>query len=288
MSNLETMSLALRLEKMYGSLPPREKRVAKFVMWHPEKVLTLSVTALGKETDTSDATVVRFCQRLGYEGYREFRVRVARELRTAGPTPTVPDEHEHSELANVPRHAALAAVERTSMELDHAALQRVATAIATARRVDFYGAGASAVAAMDAHMKFMRLGIVGMAHMNAHMQVMSAAVTSPEDVAIGISHSGCTRDTLDALAHAKASGATTVAVTGFSEMPIESLADIVLYTKVAEEHGRTSFAATVAQLTLFDILFLAVTRKLGDDAVVNMEKTRGALVHKIFGPPSSA
>lgn len=288
MDELKALSLAARMEKAYSTLPPREQRVAKFVLGHPEKVLSMSVTALAQQTRTSDATVVRFCQRLGYDGYREFRIRVARELRTAGPTAvSVNPDDRLTELVAMARDAAVAAVQTTCNELDFAELERAADAMAAARRVDFYGAGESAVVASDAHMKFLRLGIIGMAHMNAHMQAMSATLTTAGDVAVAISHSGATRDTVDALACAKEAGATTLAITGLADMPIEAYADIVLYARANEDFGRGSFAARLAQLTVLDILFVAVAQRLGDDAAVTMEKARRALVRKIFGTPSS-
>src|SRR5580693_10753700 len=77
----------VRIEGTYASLRSAEQRVADFILKHPEELIYLTVTELAERTNTSESTVVRLCQKIGYKGYQEFKIMLARDL--VGPTETI-------------------------------------------------------------------------------------------------------------------------------------------------------------------------------------------------------
>jgi RpiR family transcriptional regulator, carbohydrate utilization regulator len=111
-------------------------------------------------------------------------------------------------------------LEDTLQILDEQALQRAVSAILKANRVEFYGSGGSGIIALDAYHKFIRTGIPCHAHSDAHLQLMSASQLTEKDVAVLISHSGKTKDTLDVMEVAKENGATTIGITNFAKSPL--------------------------------------------------------------------
>ena len=69
-----------RIRVIYNSLPESEKRVARFVLDHADAAIHAPITTLAERAGTSEATIVRFCQRLGYRGYPNFRIFLARDV----------------------------------------------------------------------------------------------------------------------------------------------------------------------------------------------------------------
>ena len=156
------------------------------------------------------------------------------------------------------------ALEDTLRVLDLAALDRAANALLAARRVDVYGSGGGAVAALELQYKLLRMGVRALPLTDAQMQALSAALLTPADVAIGISHSGTAADVRHALAAAKQAGARTIAMTNHPASPIARLADISLCTAAQEATGRNyPLGARVAQLGLIDVLYMCLSLKQG-------------------------
>src|SRR5262249_15881503 len=152
-------------------------------------------------------------------GYPELRLTLATEAgRAQGVTggrivgSDIGPEDNLQQVVETIAFADARAVEETATQLDIHTLEEVVTAVVDARRVDIYGVGASAFVALDFQQKLHRIGLISYAWADAHIMLTSAAVLRPEDVAVGISHTGSTIDTIDALAVAKRRGATTVAV----------------------------------------------------------------------------
>lgn len=154
------------------------------------------------------------------------------------------------------------AVEETADQLDMAALDSVVEALAGANRVDVYGAGASAFVALDFQQKLHRIGRIAFAWADVHMALASAALLEAGDVAVGVSHTGATLDTVDALARARLNGACTVALTNFPQSPITAVADHVLTTAARETTFRSgAMTSRIAQLTVIDCLFIGVAQR---------------------------
>ncbi|PRX95693.1 RpiR family transcriptional regulator [Allonocardiopsis opalescens] len=276
----------VRIRSLLPSLAPAEQRVAQRIIDDPERVAASSITELAKDCETSEATVIRFCHTIDFSGYRELRLTLASEAgraRGAGENnrAVAADISPDDTLARVVEKIAFAdarAVEETAAQLDVAVLERVVELITAAGRVDLYGVGASAFVAADFQQKLHRIGCTSFAWSDAHIMLTSAAVLSPADVAVGISHTGATVETIDALAEARRQGATTVAITNFPRSPIAEAADLVLTTAARETTFRSGATSSrLAQLTVIDCVFVGVAQRRYTDARLALETTREAV-----------
>ncbi|MQA97808.1 MAG: SIS domain-containing protein [Streptosporangiales bacterium] len=259
----------VRVRSVLPSLPPAERRVAQRVVDDPEGVAASTITELAQACDTSETTVIRFCRAVGFSGYPDLRLTLASEAGRArgetggrvvgsdiGPDDTLTDVVEKISFADA------RAVEDTGAQLDIAVLERVVEAVVTARRVDIYGVGASAFVAADFQQKLHRIGRVSYAWSDTHIMLTSAAVLGPGDVAVGISHTGSTIDTIEALKTAGNKGATTVALTNFPRSPIARAADLVLTTASRETTFRSGATSSrLAQLVVIDCVFVGVAQR---------------------------
>jgi len=240
----------------------------------------MSISELADSVGVGESTVMRFCRALGYTGYQEFKLRLAQDL-------VEPVQYIHGKISFEDTIQQLAqkifqtnrqAVEDTMKSLDPDMVEVAAKTLATARKIDIYGAGYSYFSALDAKLKFARLGLIVDAYGDMHLQAMAAASLSSHDVAIGISHSGSTKAVVDALRAARKSGATTIAITNFSPSPISKVADVVLLTASPETPlGGEVLTSRIAQLCVIDVLSVAVAVTLGEGCLEYIRKTSDAV-----------
>ncbi len=275
----------VRIRSASPGLKPAERAVGDFVLANADRVMHMSVSEAARDVGVGEATVIRFCRALGYRGYQEFKLRLAQDL-----VEPVTFIHENITFADTPAEIAtkvfqtnLRAVEATKRALDPAVVEVAARAIGAARRVDIYGVGYSYFSALDAKLKLARFGLTADAFGDPHLQVMSAAALRRGDVAIGISHSGSTRDVVDALVPARKAGAITIAITNFSPSPITRTANVVLLTASHESPlGGEVLTSRIAQLCVIDVLSVAVAVQLGERVLALIERTSEAVRKKRY------
>ncbi|RSM75506.1 MurR/RpiR family transcriptional regulator [Kibdelosporangium aridum] len=274
----------VRIRSLLPGLARAEQRVAKVVLDNPAAVARRSITEVADAAGTSETTVTRFCKAIGVGGYPELRIALAADTaRTEARAERdlggeISPEDDLAQVVSKVTFADARAVEETADQLDVATLQQVVDVIAAAGRVDVYGVGASAFVALDLQQKLHRIGRVSFAWNDTHIMLTSAAVLGSGDVAVGISHTGATTDTVEALRTARQHGATTVALTNFPRSPITEVADLVLTTAARETTFRSgAMASRIAQLTVIDCLFIGVAQRHLPTAMGALEATRDAV-----------
>jgi len=284
----------IRIRATVPELTPSEHRVAQLALDEPTESAARTVTELAQAADTSQATVVRFAQRLGFGGYPALRLALAAAgaAEHASSVDTVPgtDISAHDDLATVVAKVAnldTSAVRDTVSQLDLSALAAVVDAVVTAPRLDVYGVGASTIVGMDLQMKLQRIGRFTQMWSDQHLALASAALLTRGDVAIGISHSGTTAETVNALQEARSQHATTVAVTNFPNSELAQVADLTLTTAVRETTMRSgAIGSRIAALTVVDCLFEAVAQRDVPATRRALQRTRDAVAlraHRLPG-----
>jgi DNA-binding MurR/RpiR family transcriptional regulator len=256
--------------------------VAQAVLADPAGISESSITAVARKCQTSETTVLRFCRALGLAGYPELRIALARaaqfeEADHRAGAPLTSDIAATDTLADVVAkitYAAARAVTDTAAALDVKVLQAVIDALTMAQRVDIYGVGGSALVGEHLHQKLHRIGLVSFVWSEGHLAVASAGLLSPGDVAIGISHTGTTIDTIDALRVAQRRGATTISVTNYEMSPIAAVSELVLTTAARETtFSAGAMSSRIAQFALVDCLFAGVAQRSYDQAIEALQST---------------
>ena len=284
-----TVPLLVRLRGIRPSLSPAEERVAEKVLDNPRAAAALTISELATAATTSETTVLRFCRRLGLPAIPSCGWRLAEE--SAQPRATGAQDTDISAKDSIDdiiakvAFADASAVEDTAQQLDRDALAATAAAIAAAGRVDVYGIGASAVVGIDLQQKLHRIGVVAFAWNDPHIALTSATLLGKGDVAIGISHSGTTSETIEALEVARQRGATTVAITNFPLSLLAARADHLLTTAARETSLRSGATASrIAALTVVDCLYIAVAQRHLTRARKAVKETRAAVASHHLRP----
>jgi DNA-binding MurR/RpiR family transcriptional regulator len=277
-------TLLAHVRALMPNLAPAEQRVAAAVVSDPGGVAAKTISDLAEACQTSGTTVIRFCRAMGFPGYPELRLALAAAAqagRETGWGDIGSDIGPHDTLDEIVKkiaHADARAVEETAAQLDAAMLGQVVEAVVRARRIDIYGIGASAFVALDLQQKLHRIERIVYAWPDPHSAVTSAALLRRGDVAIGISHTGTTADTVGSLTEARSRGATTVAITNFPRSSITRVADHVLTTAARETTFRSgAMASRIAALTVVDCLFVAVAQRNYKQTLRALERTYAAV-----------
>lgn len=278
--------LLVTIRAALPTLRPAERRVAEAVLDDPAAVAGRSISALASQCSTSAATVLRFCRAVGFRHYPDLRLALARETGrveadngsgvhlTGDISPTDSLEQIVAKIT----YSDARAIEDTAATLDLRALARAIDAVASAERVDIYGIGASGFVAQDLHQKLHRIGLLSSVWPDPHAALTSAALLGPRDVAIAISHTGTTIDTIEALRVASDGGAITIAITNFGRSPLTEHARHVLTTAARETTFRSgAMSSRIAQLAVIDCLFVGVAQRSYERTMRALELTYAAV-----------
>ena len=277
-------TLLAHVRALTPALAPAEQRVAAAVARDPAGTAAKTISELSAQCRTSETTVIRFCRAIGFSGYPELRLALAAAAQAAAPAgfrdvgSDIGPGDTAEEIIKKIAYADAKAVEETAAQLDTGTLAAVVDAVVGARHIDVYGVGASALVALDLQQKLHRVGHAVFASQDPHIAITSAALLRRGDVAIGISHTGATADTVESLAQARRGRAVTVAITNFPHSPISRVADHVLTTAARETTFRSgAMASRIAALTVVDSLFVAVAQRNYADTLQALERTYTAV-----------
>lgn len=258
-------NVLIKIRDRKDSLTPVERLVAEYILANKEEIPHLSIKSLAQASKTSDASVLRFCKTMGYNGYRSFIVSISASLgsmdeETGGDqyTDIQPGDDLLTIVSNIGRNN-MKSIEDTLSVIDRNAVEKAVHALRGSKRIVFFGIGASGLVCQDAEQKFTRINKICHAYTDGHSQLTAATLLSKGDVAIFISNSGNTVEILDALDIAQKNSATSIAITKYSKSELSDKADILLSISTPEISIRSgAMGSRIAMLTVIDILFAGV------------------------------
>lgn len=258
---MPTRGLLLEIRELRRSASPAIRELVEKVEECPKEVADLTIRDLARMSGTSASSVVRFCRKLGFSGYREFQRALIHELASmegVNDVPLediVPDDDAERVLEKVLK-SDIKSMEATARLLDPTVLEECAEAIFSCGTVRLYGAGASLLVARDLESKLERIDKDCRVHDDWHAQILSARNMHEDDVAIIFSYSGLTREMLSIARCAHARGARVIAVTRVMGSELADEADWVLGVAPSEPLIRSgAMGSRMSQLLVVDALF---------------------------------
>ena len=270
----------LNVKANYERLSKTEKKIADFLIENPERILALHITELSVLCGVSEASVVRFSKKIGFDGYQKLKLAIAQENHTHPINENITEEDTPYDIFSKICDDIYCSLEKTKKELDREAIAKCCEAILSAEQIILLGLGNSAPIANDAAHKMLRLGLCAHPYTDNHMQVIATAHANSKTVVIGISHSGSSRDIIDAMHTAKLGGAFTVAITNYQKSPIEKVSDVVLHTVSDETNYRIlGLNSRIAQLAIIDTIYSYLVCH-NEFACDNIAKTENVLQNK--------
>jgi DNA-binding MurR/RpiR family transcriptional regulator len=269
---VETMSpIAAGIRSRLSELSLVEARVARTILEQGDRLLYQSASEVASLAGAALSTVVRTCQALGFKGFQDLKLSLAREGRPAAAEEIQGEVHLGDSPAVVLaklRDGAREAVDLGIAHVDPDAFTAAVSAVSRARRVLCLGVGTSAPLAQDVAYRLLWVGIEADAPTDPHVQHVRATLLEPEDLALVVSHTGSTRETVAAARAASAAGATVVVVSSFPRSPLAETASITLVAATRETSYRVeALASRIAHLVILDALWVAIAVQAGDAAL---------------------
>lgn len=261
------------ISREYYTFTMSEKKVADFILSNQDALPYLSISQLAEGAAVAEATVSRFCRRVGFRNFAEFKVNTANtSLRFKPANNPLSGQIEQTDtvesICQKLYTAEMEAISQTMEVLRPESVLAAADLLEKAGRVLCMGQGGSMLIAQEAAHLFSTVDNRFVPVIDSHMQAISAAMMEPEDVIMFFSYSGSTRAMMETLKLARERQGKVILVTRFPNAPGAALSDIVLQCGANENPLQSgSIAARIAQMYLLDVLFSEYSRR-------NLVKTR--------------
>ncbi|MDY7544902.1 SIS domain-containing protein [Glaciimonas sp. CA11.2] len=260
-------------------LSKSERKVALTILDNPQLALSENITALAKNALVSEPTVVRFCRAVGYEGWHDFKLKLAQSLAVAlpGANEMLAQDDIAADLVNKICSRSINTLLDLRNHLSPDAIQRALDVLLKANKIEFYGQGTSGIVAADAQHKFFRSGVPTVAYSDPHIHSIAASLLQPGDAVVAISQRGGNAALLRSVQLAKKGGADII-VLGPSGTPLAELATVLVPIDLSfNTDPYTPISARLAHLVVIDILAVGLALKRGPEFRKKMQNAQKAL-----------
>lgn len=256
-----------QIEAGYGDLRRSEKQAADYILSHMEEAADLPLDRLAYSAKVSQPTVLRMLKALGFNGYKDFRYQLVAELARETDREK-PDQimygytlSRQDTLEEIPIKMAATTqrmMEETLKNFSGKNYQKAVQKLKKARLIDIYSVENSEVTAIDLLTKLLYLGLPCRHFSDYYFQRISAGSLTSEDVAVGISYSGESKDTVDVMRTARKAGACTIVITNFRDSTIAKYADILICTSQEQFFYGDAIFSRTTQLLIVDMIYMGI------------------------------
>ena len=262
------MSVLDKINALRHKFPRAEQKLADYILANPDQIRDMPSQLLAQVVGISQASVVRFTQKLGYKGYPDFKFAISDSLHHQSPAENTAKLHGEISLQDgfTQMSQKLLASKINVLQKTHAinhqtSFEQAAAWLRDAKRILLCGKGGSALVAKDFSFKLQKLGMAALAETDTHVQLANIANYSNEDVLVLLSESGETPDSVKITEQAAANNVNIISITGYGNNSVSRLAGVRLYTVADESSARlSSILARNAQELVIDTLFILLTQ----------------------------
>ncbi|GAA1050022.1 MurR/RpiR family transcriptional regulator [Arthrobacter russicus] len=266
------------IRSLLPSLLPAEQAVASVLLERAAQVVELSSQQVAELSGASRATVVRTCQSLGFTGYQQLRVLVARDAgypgtevaagTPAGSRGSGPGQAQVAGAAAIVAASfaqVRSAVDAMTALLHGPDVERAVQVLRSANRVVVSGNGLSAALAMDTAARLSAIGRPAEFQADAIGQQITARLLGSADALLLISGSGANSASFKVAQAARNAGAEVIVVTAFARSPLTSLGTVNLIVGMPDLSFQDEVTVTtrIPQTILAEGLIAALTAELG-------------------------
>ncbi|MBO6047326.1 MAG: MurR/RpiR family transcriptional regulator [Erysipelotrichaceae bacterium] len=264
---MDDISITNRISMQYDQFLESEKKIARYILNNPQAIADMTISQLAQNSGVSDASVSRFCKKIGTKGFHQLKIGLAMELVDTFGEEVSNDislDNIGQSLQNILANKIEELKETVNM-IDPKLLDTILMDISRARCVQLIAVGNTIPVAIDGAFKFNELGIPSVAGTIWETQLAYTHTLGRNDVLIAISNSGESTKVYEAVKIAKANGARTLGITNNPHSAIGEEADYHITTATREKLFLDEFCfSRVSATTVIEILFLFLTRIIRD------------------------
>ncbi len=268
------VSVRLKIKSLYNGLSAKEQNIADYILENPISVAHNSISYLSDELNVADSTLFQFAKKLGYSGFKEFKMAILIEENNFSTTSIHEKiEIDDNELTMAQKvfDSNIKTLTNTKKILGLDDLKKAAEIISNSNLLYFFGVGGSGILAEDAYHKFLRSPAHVRHSTDYHIQLMEASLLTPQDCAICISHTGKSKETIEIAEIVKEAGAKVIVITSHASSPLAKIGDVVFISISEEiEFHSEALSSRISQLSILDSLYVILM-------FMNKEKSKEAL-----------
>lgn len=268
------MSCIIRINEARPILTDTEIEIADFILEHKSDVINDSAQSLAQKTMTSPAAVIRFSKKVGFSGFSQLKIELAKNLANDSMEfDNLLDPYEHMEsLMKKAYRSNIQTIEKTYGLIDSTVIERVAQEIISCRNIYLFGIGSSGIVCEDFQHKLLRIGKTSIYYTDTHLQLTAVPNMQKGDLAFFVSYSGKTKEIVTAAKWAKRVGIKSVAITQSAYNDLGKLVDMVITIPIEEKELRIGATSSrLSSLVVIDLLYYGVARH-------DKEKTHKSIV----------
>lgn len=246
------------IQNCYDQIFSAEKKVADYILNHPERAVNANVSELAKLSGVSDATVVRLCQHIGYKGYYQMRICLSRDIGSQQINPTSSKSEDQNSIMKL-FQAYAGNLLSISRGLSREAMLESAKLIYSVKQTHIVAVGNTSTLAQYLGFRLGRLGIRCSYNTIPEYFINHINLAEAGELIIAISKSGSSRQVVQAMELAKERGLKSIAITGHEYSPVSNIADYVLVSSGEESpwEGAKSYSH-LAEMAVLDALIFFV------------------------------
>lgn len=223
-------SIRLNYDKLFSA----EKRAADYILANPEETVMLNITELAQKSGSSEATVVRMCKHVGYQGYYQMRLLMSHDL---GNTRSAYNKKEMLNSARRLFSSSAAKVAALGETIDSEVLVGAVRLIRMSRMVHVVAAGNTSPVAIDLGFRLERCGILCSYSMIPEHFLNHVSLGTSDDALIAISRSGASKQVVQAMELAKKNDMHSIVISGEKNSQLAGSADYFL--QIVDEDQKT-------------------------------------------------
>ena len=255
-----------------------EEELARYILQKPNEVSQLTISQIAKKIHISPATITRFCQKLTFSGFNEFRHELKRFVDLKNKPTSMKNIKQVDYFAKLYQDH-LGIIDNSFRINEYTEIQKAVSFLTQAEKIHVYGIGSSGIAAQEFKSKFFRIGLHVEAITDPHEAVMDASLSNEKSVVIGISISGVTKEIIRAVKIAKKQGSLTIVFTGNKNSELSQFGDLsLLVTSKSSMHMGQNISSLLPLLLLFDLIYTELVSKDYKNRIHIRERTLQALI----------
>lgn len=261
-------SALTQISNHYARLSYSERLFADYVLAHREQIIHMPIAGLSANIGIASSTIIAAIKKLGFEGYREFKIALASEqLNPVGAWNPVPEKTEPAECNTYEKVVSsnIAALEESLNTMEYSRLQEAAAVLLNADHIYIFGVGTSGVLAREAHDFFFRLGLSSSFHEDLHYQLLATARLKERDIALLISQTGVNKDIINIAEKLKEGGHRAIGISNYMGTPFAKYMDLLLapLTMLSTTHDN-HFSFRVPILCIIETLYYIMSEQMGE------------------------
>ena len=268
-----TVNVIAVIQSMEPVLNTAEKALANYLLENVNDIISLTIEQVAQNSGTSYSTVVLFCQKLGFQGFKDFKKKLTNDIiynesrkDENMESYTISYEESERQICEKTFGQFENILQSCASLLNFDTLSQAVDMILNASMLYIIGSGASAASALYAYTQLIRIGRRCAMESDPTIYQMKASLANEGEVLIAISSSGRTVSVVSAAEKAKERGANVISISDFLVSPLQQTSDICLYTTTrnSKKYVDIDIPHTIGQIAIIDILYSCCCVKLGD------------------------